>query len=111
MARIGPFGLTADVATSAATFSLIGISVPFFATFAAQAGNFINSQSFVHDDIDRERENALDFYVSVRNAYLQFRTNMIRDGALEADPVEADEDLYYLEAEEEPPAPQPTEAN
>jgi len=107
----GTVGLAGDVAVSAATFNLIGISVPFFATFAAQAGNFINSQSFVHDDIDRERKNALDFYVSVRNAYLQFRRNMIRDGALEAHPVEADEDLYYPEAEDEPPAPQPGEAD
>jgi phospholipid-binding lipoprotein MlaA len=97
-------GLTADVATSAATFSLIGVSVPFFATFAAQAGNFINSQSFIVDDIKREREQALDFYVSVRNSYLQFRRNRVEDHDLEEEPGESDEDLYYwdedpLEAE------------
>ena len=96
----GTVGLAGDVVTGAVTFSAIGVSVPFFATFAAQAGNFINSQSFVHDDIDRERKNSLDFYVAVRNAYIQYRTNMIRDGSLEAGPAEADEDLYYDEAGE-----------
>ena len=93
----GVVGLAGDVTVGAATFSGIGISLPFFATFAAQAGNFINSQSFVHDDIDRERKNSLDFYVSVRNAYLQIRENQVQDRALEEEPAEADEDLYTIE--------------
>lgn len=90
-------GLGADIATGAATFSLIGISVPFFATFAAQAGNFINSQSFVVDEVDRERTNSLDFYASVRSAYLQFRRARVADYDLDDDPAEAEEDLYYFE--------------
>jgi len=95
------FGLAADVTTGAATFSLIGVSIPFFATFAAQAGNFINSQSFVVDEIDRERTNAIDFYASVRGAYIQFRRGRVADYDGTEDPADAEEDLYYFDDEEE----------
>lgn len=94
------FGLAADVTTGAVTFSFIGVSLPFFATFAAQAGNFINSQSFVVDEVDLERKNAIDFYASVRSAYLQFRRGRVADSDLEEEPLDAEEDLYYFEDEE-----------
>jgi phospholipid-binding lipoprotein MlaA len=95
------FGLTADVATAAATFSLIGVSVPFFATFAAQAGNFVNSQSFIVDDVKRERKNAVDFYASVRNTYVRFRENQVADREYDEDPADVGEDLYYFDDEED----------
>ena len=94
------FGLAVDVTTGALTFSAIGVSVPFFATFAAQAGNYINSQSFVVDDIARERKNALDFYAAVRSAYLQFRQARVEDTDIEDAPAEADDDFYYFEDDE-----------
>jgi phospholipid-binding lipoprotein MlaA len=94
------FGLAVDVTTGALTFSAIGVSVPFFATFAAQAGNYINSQSFVVDDVDRERENALDFYAAVRSAYLQFRQARVEDTDVEDAPADTEDDLYYFEDEE-----------
>jgi ABC-type transporter lipoprotein component MlaA len=94
------FGLAVDVTTGALTFSAIGVSVPFFATFAAQAGNYINSQSFVVDDIARERKNALDFYAAVRSAYLQFRQARVEDTDTEDAPAEADDDFYYFEDDE-----------
>jgi phospholipid-binding lipoprotein MlaA len=94
-------GLVADVTTGAATFNLIGVSVPFFATFAAQAGNYINSQSYIADDIDRERELSVDFYASVRNSYLQFRENRIADREYDEEPAELEDDLYYLDEEED----------
>jgi phospholipid-binding lipoprotein MlaA len=94
------FGLAVDVTTGALTFSAIGVSVPFFATFAAQAGNYINSQSFVVDAVDRERENALDFYAAVRSAYLQFRQARVEDTDVEDAPADTEDDLYYFEDDE-----------
>ncbi len=93
------FGLAGDVAVTAATFSAV-VSVPFFATFAAQAGRFINSQSFIVDDIKRERESSVDFYASVRNSYIQFRENRIADREYDEEPADLDDDLYYFDDEE-----------
>jgi len=93
------FGLVTDVATGAVTFSAIGVSVPLFATFAAQAGNFINAQSFVVEDIRRERESSLDFYASVRNAYIQFRRDRVADRDQSDEPSVSQDDLYYMEDE------------
>ncbi len=98
------FGLVGDIAVSVVTFSAAGVSVPFFATFAAQAGNFINSQSFVVDDIKRERESSVDFYASVRNAYVQFRENRIADREYDEEPAAMDDDLYYFDFEDNEPA-------
>jgi phospholipid-binding lipoprotein MlaA len=99
-------GLIADTTTGAATFSLIGLSLPFFATFAAQAGNYINSQSFVVDEVDAERENSLDFYASVRSTYIQFRRARVDDWEGSAEPAEDEDDAFYLE-DDEPAAPAP----
>ena len=90
-------GLAGDVTTGAVTFSAIGVSVPFFATFAAQAGNFINSQSFVVDEVAMERKNSLDFYAAVRSAYLQFRRARVEDYDGTAEEDDEAEDIYYLE--------------
>ncbi len=99
------FGLAGDVAVSVGIFSAAGVSLPFFATFAAQAGSFINQQSFVVDDIKRERETSVDFYASVRNAYIQFRENRIADREYDEEPAELDDDLYYFEEFEEEASP------
>jgi len=68
--------------------------VPFYVSLSISAGRQFNRRSLALDDIARERAMALDYYVAVRNAYLSYRENQIRDQ--EEDEAD-DDDLYYLD--------------
>jgi len=60
----------------------------------------LNRRSLAIDEIAAERQAALDYYVAVRNAYLNYRENLVNDRTVdEADEAdEADEDdLYYID--------------
>jgi phospholipid-binding lipoprotein MlaA len=68
--------------------------VPIYVPFAIGAGDLLNWRSLNLDAIKAEREAALDYYVFVRNAYMSYRENQIRDQ--EEDEAD-DEDLYYID--------------
>jgi len=68
--------------------------VPIYVPYAIWTGRMLNWRSLNLDEIAAEREAALDYYVAVRNAYMSYRENQVRD----QEEDEADEDeLYYLD--------------
>jgi phospholipid-binding lipoprotein MlaA len=68
--------------------------VPFYVSAAIGVGRQLNRRSLAIDAIAAEREAALDYYVAVRNAFLSYRENQIRDQ--EEDGAD-DDDLYYVD--------------
>ncbi|MAE96087.1 MAG: ABC transporter [Deltaproteobacteria bacterium] len=58
----------------------------------------INARAKYLEEIADNRKTALDYYVFVRNAYLQARARQVADG--EEDAEEEDEDFYDLEDDE-----------
>jgi len=68
--------------------------VPIYVPFAIGVGERLNWRSLKLDEIAAEREAALDYYVAVRNAYLSYRENQVRD---EKEEETDDEDLYYID--------------
>ncbi len=69
--------------------------MPIYASAAIGAGRQLNRRSLALDEIAAERAAALDYYVAVRNAFLSYRENQIRDREAEAET--SDDDLYYLD--------------
>ena len=68
--------------------------VPLYVSSAIGVGRQLNLRSLALDSIAAERKAALDYYVAVRNAYLSYRENQVRDREEEeAD----DDDLYYID--------------
>jgi phospholipid-binding lipoprotein MlaA len=68
--------------------------VPIYVPFAIGVGEKLNWRSLALDEIAAERRAALDYYVAVRNAYMSYREDQIRDW--EEDEADGD-DLYYLD--------------
>jgi len=68
--------------------------IPIWVSTAITSGNLLNQRSLALDTIAAERKAALDYYVAVRNAYLSYREDQVRDQ--EEDESDA-EDLYYLD--------------
>jgi phospholipid-binding lipoprotein MlaA len=68
--------------------------VPIYVPFAIGVGDRLNWRSRALDQIAAEREAALDYYVAVRNAYLSYRENQVRD---QKEDETDDEDLYYID--------------
>ena len=73
-------GLAVDTASHPASYF-----IPFYGTFSMAAGNMVNRRSLVIEELDAERRAALDFYVAVRSAYMQYREAVIKDRG-DADP-------------------------
>jgi phospholipid-binding lipoprotein MlaA len=57
----------------------------------------VNTRAALLEEIRQDREESLDFYVFVRNAYLDNRAHLVRD----EEPSEGEEDLYFLDDEED----------
>jgi phospholipid-binding lipoprotein MlaA len=68
--------------------------VPFYVPISIAVGRALNWRSLNLELIAAERKAALDYYVFVRNAYLSYRENQIRDR--EEDEAD-DDDLYYID--------------
>jgi phospholipid-binding lipoprotein MlaA len=68
--------------------------IPFWVSSAITTGDLLNRRSLALDEVAAEREAALDYYVAVRNAYVSYRENQVRDS--EEDEPDGD-DLYYLD--------------
>jgi len=69
--------------------------VPIYVSSAVGVGRALNRRSLALDTIAAEREAALDYYVAVRNAFLSYRENQIRDR--DEDEQADDDELYYLD--------------
>jgi phospholipid-binding lipoprotein MlaA len=72
--------------------------LPIYVTYPRTVATVVNSRSLALERIEAERAAALDFYAAVRNAYVSFRANQVRDRA--DAPEEEDEDFYYFDEEE-----------
>ena len=83
-------GLVVDGATLVYPYFL-----PWFVNFASTSVNIVNRRSLLLETIREERKAAFDFYVAVRNAYVQRRENQVSDR--EPKPEESDDDLYDVD--------------
>jgi phospholipid-binding lipoprotein MlaA len=70
--------------------------LPFYVTSAATVVENVNLRSLFLKEVASSKESALDYYVFVRDAYLQRRRALINDTA---DVGEEEEELYDLEDE------------
>jgi phospholipid-binding lipoprotein MlaA len=95
-------GLGVDAATTP-----YGYFVPLYVSVAARATDMLNARAIFAAEIAQSREEAFDFYLFVRSAYLQNRAARVagslsgrqRQGVVSPS-SESDEDLYYFEDEE-----------
>jgi phospholipid-binding lipoprotein MlaA len=74
----------------------------WFLPFAVNAGmrsvEAVNLRAAFLEEIEQNRREAFDYYVFVRNAYLENRAHRIADEEVSE---EVEEDLYFLDEEEE----------
>lgn len=87
------FGRVGDAAATVYAYF-----VPWTVTAGMTAVATANVRASLLEEIRQDREESLDFYVFVRNAYLENREHRVRDEA----PSEPEEDLYYIDEEEQP---------
>ena len=95
-------GLAVDSGGAAYTYF-----VPIYVPIAARATDLLNKRAIFLEEIAQSREEAFDFYVFVRNAYLQNRKHRLlglpegtEDGGTPGEASAAsedDEDLYYFD--------------
>lgn len=71
--------------------------IPSWASAAATGTRLVNLRAAFLEEVRQNRADALDYYVFIRNAYLQNRRKRVRDG--EEPPAEVEEDLYYFDDE------------
>ena len=91
----GPSSPRDAVGLAADTFSTVyPWFIPIYASFSIGVGQRLNWRSLNLDLIAAEREAALDYYVAVRNAYMSYRENQVRD---QKEDETDDEDLYYID--------------
>ena len=95
-------GMGVDATAAAYTYF-----VPFYVPIAARAVDLLNQRAIFFDEIAQSREEAFDFYVFVRNAYLQNRERRLsrgpaggkRDAPIRTS--QEDDDLYYFDEDAE----------
>jgi phospholipid-binding lipoprotein MlaA len=68
------FGLIVDSA-----FRAIGFFIPFWASAAMVGVDTLNRRALIREQIQAEREAAVDWYAAVRSAYTQYREALVRD--------------------------------
>jgi phospholipid-binding lipoprotein MlaA len=84
-----------------ATASVYSYFVPVYVPIVARATDLLNLRAIFLEELAQSREEAFDFYVFVRNAYLQNREHRLTGrppGGTEPASSE-DDDLYYFEEE------------
>ena len=97
---LGPANPRETVGLVGDTFSAVyPWFIPLWASIVSRVPDALNERARLLEDIAAEREAAFDFYVFVRNAYLESRENQIRDRKDKEDD-EDDDDLYYPEVPE-----------
>jgi phospholipid-binding lipoprotein MlaA len=102
-------GLAVDAGVNYGAWFVAGI--PIYASASIRVAEVLNQRSLLIETVREEKAAAFDFYVFVRNAYIQNRARRVRDaveGKTETDggeddfyypDEESDEDLYYPEEE------------
>ena len=78
--------------------------VPWWQSLAISGGEAVNWRSMNIEEIRSVRKQALDYYVLVRNAYLQRREVLVRDGDPDAETDaagETEDDLYFYDFEDD----------
>jgi len=83
-------GFVVDRATLVYTWFL-----PWYVNFGSTSVSTVNRRSRLLETIREERKAAFDFYVAVRNAYVQRRENQVGDRKPKSE--ESDDDLYDVE--------------
>lgn len=63
--------------------------------------DLLNTRAELIDEIDEAREASLDYYVFMRNAYVQHRSARVRGESEQTSPGEVQDDLYEIDDEEE----------
>jgi phospholipid-binding lipoprotein MlaA len=74
--------------------------VPGYVTFAIGATHVVNERSLLLEEVRENRKSAFDFYAFVRNAYVQYRENLVADRSDDDEAAETEDDLYYLDENE-----------
>jgi phospholipid-binding lipoprotein MlaA len=90
----GTVGLAAD--TFSAPYSYF---IPFWASVAVTGTRLINTRAYYLEEIDQSRRDAFDYYLFVRDAYLQNRRSKLNDS--EETESEEEDDLYYFDDDED----------
>ncbi len=92
----GPSTPRSTVGLVADSYSgIYGHFIPFWVNAATTAGQVINARAYFLEEIDQSRRDAFDYYIFVRDAYVQNLESEVRDGA--GPKHEDEEDLYYLD--------------
>jgi phospholipid-binding lipoprotein MlaA len=71
--------------------------VPLWVSMTARVVNMVNLRAYYLEEVRDNREAAFDYYVFVRNAYLQNRQRKIEDSTEQ--PPELQDDLYEIEVD------------
>lgn len=71
--------------------------VPGWASLTLRVVENFNLRAYYLEEVFENRKDALDYYVFVRNAYLQLREHRVKDAAEQ--PPELQDDLYEIEDE------------
>jgi len=71
--------------------------VPLWAAMATRTVYMINLRAYYLEEVRDNRESAFDYYVFVRNAYLQNRERKVQDTTEQ--PPELQDDLYEIEGD------------
>jgi phospholipid-binding lipoprotein MlaA len=92
-------GLAGDSLFGVYTFFIIP-----YVTVGTNAVRVVNYRSLLLDEVRNAKKASLDYYVFVRNAYLQHREALIADDVLASEEddlyeIEEDDDLYEIEDE------------
>jgi len=75
--------------------AIAGLFVSSYVLLGPRLVDIINTRSLFLDEVRKAKEGSLDYYVFVRNAYMQHRKALIEDTT--EVPHENEEDLYYQE--------------
>ena len=94
-----PFGGSTTVRDLLATPVDIAL-YPTWAASGAGAVDLVNTRAAFLEEVAENRETALDYYVFVRNAYLQNRERNVRNGE-GGDAGGPDDDLYDVPEDDE----------
>ena len=85
------FGLAGDSLLGVYTFFIIP-----YVTFGTNTVRIVNERSLFIDEVRSAKKASVDYYVFVRNAYIQRRDTLIEDGVVTE---EEEDDLYEIEDE------------
>lgn len=95
---LGPSNPRDGVGMIADSFAAV---YPFFVgvvyTIGPRVVSVVNQRAQVLDEVRDAKEASVDYYVFVRNAYVQHRREQVRDG--QGMTEEEEEDLYYFDEE------------